>query len=150
MVVAKVSALVPRAVGDTTTTVTARELPVAGVTTVQPASATTFAGSTTYSMHVGALNDSSKIVRSKWEAVVIITVHDHGENALDGVLVTGTWSEGGEATCVTGADGTCFVIKNNLKTTVPSVDFGITNLALNGYTYEPTDNHVTSITVSAP
>lgn len=35
MVVAKVSALVPRAVGDTTTTVTARELPLAGVTTVQ-------------------------------------------------------------------------------------------------------------------
>lgn len=107
-------------------------------------------------MHVGDLLGSSTSARSKWEALVVITVHNQAELPLAGVLVTGTWSAGGEAACVTGADGTCFVIKNNLKTSVTSIDFSITDLSLNGYTYNSNDNHDdggsdgTVITVYAP
>jgi len=105
----------------------------------ETASATTFAGSTTYSMHVGELVGSGIPVRSKWEATVTITVHNEYHGALEGVLVTGTWSYGGEATCTTNAVGKCSVINYNLK--VSSINFEVTNLALNGYIYLPEANH---------
>lgn len=109
------------------------------------------------SMHIGDLDGTGVPIRTKWEASVTILVHDENENPLAGVSVTGSWDAGGEANCTTGADGTCSVTKNNLKTSVQDVTFTITEVVLSGYEYLPGANHdpdgdsdLTFIVISAP
>ena len=109
------------------------------------------------SLHVGDLEGVGTIVRTKWEVVVTILVHDQNGNPVMGASVTGGWDVGGEATCVTEADGTCAVTKNNLKTSVKDVTFTITDVVLSGYEYSSSENHDldgdsngTVITVLAP
>jgi PKD repeat protein len=109
------------------------------------------------SLHIADLEGTGTPVRSKWEAVVEILVHDQDETPLAGVTVTGTWSADGEASCVTGAFGTCTVTKNNLKMDVSPVTFTITDAALSGYTYAFDENHDldddtdgTTIVIDAP
>jgi len=107
-------------------------------------------------MHIGDLDATRAAVRSKWEAYVTITVHDVGENLVAGVLVTGLWDDGSEATCTTSADGTCTVIKGNLKLTVSPITLRITVASLSGYNYTAAnhdpdgDSDGTTITVNAP
>jgi hypothetical protein len=80
-------------------------------------------------------------VRTKWEAVVTILVHNQDDSPVAGSLVTGGWDAGGEATCVTEADGTCSVTKNNLKTSLAGVNFTVTDITLSGYVYSFSENH---------
>jgi hypothetical protein len=111
----------------------------------------------TGSLHIGDLDEIGTAVRTKWQAEVIITVHDEADNPLTGVTVTGAWSVGGEANCITDVNGTCSVSKKNLKTSVTSITFQITNAALSSHSYQPGSNHDsdgdsdgTTITVFAP
>jgi hypothetical protein len=76
---------------------------------------------------------------------------------VEGVTATGGWSVGGEVSCITNSLGYCSVSKNNLKTSVNSIDFTISNLEQTGYTYlgfenhdDETDSDGTTITIYAP
>jgi hypothetical protein len=80
-------------------------------------------------------------VRSKWAARVFITAHDENEVPLAGVTISGAWVDGGEAACITDINGICSITKNNLKTTVPSITFQVTDAVLNGYSYLSASNH---------
>ncbi|MGD2028096.1 MAG: PKD domain-containing protein, partial [Anaerolineales bacterium] len=93
------------------------------------------------SLHVGDLEGVGTAVRTKWEAVVTILVHNQDDSPVAGSLVTGGWDAGGEATCVTEADGTCSVTKNNLKTSLAGVNFTVTDITLSGYVYSFSENH---------
>ena len=57
------------------------------------------------SIHVGNLGGISTSVGSKWTATVTIAVHDASHEAVEGAMVSGTWSEGysGAGSCYTGA-----------------------------------------------
>jgi hypothetical protein len=103
-------------------------------------------------VHVGDLNGSSQLVRTKWEAAVTITVHDQNDTPVANATVAGTWSAGatGGAACITGGDGRCSVIKGNLKLSVPSVIFAVDSVTHSSYAYAPAANHETSIPVPAP
>ncbi|MEK9776064.1 MAG: peptidase S8, partial [Quisquiliibacterium sp.] len=70
---------------------------------------------------------------------------------VSGATVTGLWSGGtnGGASCITGTDGTCTVIKSNLKSTASSVTFTITDIT-GSLTYQADDNQSVSVTVSSP
>jgi PKD repeat protein len=92
-------------------------------------------------LHIGDLDGEAMTVRSKWAARVFITAHDENEAPLAGVTVTGVWSVGGEASCITDTNGICSITKNNLKTSVPSITFQVTDAALNGYSYLSASNH---------
>ncbi len=113
------------------------------------ASATTQVSTVQY-MHVGGLTGSSTISGSRWTAKVTITAHKADHTPLAGVVVSGAWSAGatGTATCTTDVYGTCTVSKTNLKTSVLSVKFTPTSLVLGGYTYQPSSNHPSDVTVN--
>jgi len=97
-------------------------------------------------IHSGDLNGKKlEGSRGRWNAVVTITVHDESEQAVDGVLVTGNWSTGasGSDQCTTGTagPGQCEIVKRNLKNTVSSVTFTVSDLSGSDSSYDDIANH---------
>jgi len=97
---------------------------------------------TSNSLHVGDLDDISVSNGSRWNAVVLVAIHDVSDAPVSNVTVSGSWSNGfnGSGSCITGADGTCTISKNNLKNGVSSVDFTVSNLS-GAFPYQPSANH---------
>ena len=94
-------------------------------------------------LHVGDLDDASTSgSRNRWNASVIVTVHDDGNNLVSGATVSGTWISGanGGGSCATGSDGRCEITKSNLKANVSSASFTVTTVAASGYNYNPGEN----------
>lgn len=93
-------------------------------------------------IHVGDLDGSSSPGnRGRWDAVVVVTVHDQDEGLASGATVTGSWSTGGTVSCVTDSFGQCSLTKNNLKSNQGSVTFTVNDISYSGYTYDPGINH---------
>ena len=94
------------------------------------------------SVHVGDLDASSVISGSRWNATVIVTVHDASNAPVPNVTVNGSWGNGttGTGSCTTGADGICSISRTSLKTTVSSVSFSITGLSAS-VPYQSSSNH---------
>lgn len=94
-------------------------------------------------MHVGDLDNESTSSRNRWNAIVRITVHDASDQPVVGALVTGSWSSGttGTSTCTTDSSGSCTVSKTNLRRTLTSVTFTVTDVSKSGNTYYPALNH---------
>ncbi|NUM48510.1 MAG: Ig-like domain-containing protein [Anaerolineales bacterium] len=111
-------------------------------------------------MHIGDLDGSSAPgANGRWNATVVVTVHDGSDAPLVGVLVTGLWSNGtsGSGSCTTNASGQCSIIKNGIRANFSSVVFTVTNATKAGYTYQAASNHDpdgdsngTTITVQFP
>jgi hypothetical protein len=104
----------------------------------------TWTVTTAQSMHVGDLDRSTKKnSNGSWNATVTIMVHDQNHNPISGVIVSGNWSNGvtGSGTCTTNTSGTCSITKSNIKKTVTSVRFSVTNLTKSGYLYSSGSNH---------
>jgi hypothetical protein len=75
---------------------------------------------------------------------------------IQGVTVTGAWTGGTTASCVTDASGRCSLTKRYAKKKA-SVSFGVTSLHSSGVSYAPGDNHDpdgdstgTAVTISQP
>lgn len=129
----------------TSTTPSATAVPSSTATPTaipSPTATPTATPETNNSIHVGDLDDVSIRNGNRWNAVVTILVHDAAENPIQGVLVSGNWSNGasGGGSCTTGSDGTCTISRNNLKNNVSSVTFSITNLSF-GLPYQASANH---------
>lgn len=93
-------------------------------------------------VHVGDLDGSSSPgSRNRWDALVVITVHDDSENPISGATVTGSWSAGGSNSCVTDGQGQCSLSKNNLKGNQQNVTFTVNDVSYPSYAYQPADNH---------
>lgn len=93
-------------------------------------------------VHVGDLDGSiNPGNRSRWDATVIVTIHDDVESLISGATITGNWSVGGSASCVTDSFGQCGLTKNNLKGNLGSLIFTVDIISYSGYTYQPGDNH---------
>ena len=60
-----------------------------------------------------------------------------------GVTVSGAWSSGanGTSSCTTNAVGQCTVTKTNIRNSVSSVTFSVTNVTGGSLTYTPAANH---------
>jgi uncharacterized protein YjiK len=111
-------------------------------------------------MHVGDLDGSVRL-RGKspnWDAYATVTVHDQNHSGVPGVTVSAIWSGDANLTGsgVTDGSGVVTLDTGNISGG-SSVTFTVTNLALDGYTYDPVSNHDpdgdsdgTSITVNRP
>ncbi|HZD57295.1 MAG TPA: right-handed parallel beta-helix repeat-containing protein [Anaerolineales bacterium] len=95
-------------------------------------------------MHVSDLDGGSvSLGKGKWQASVIVTVHDGNHNPLAGVVVSGAWSGGftGTAQCLTSSQGLCSLASGAIQNRDKSVTFVVSSLSLADYTYTPADNH---------
>ncbi len=95
-------------------------------------------------MHVSDLDGNSvNTSGNRWRARVTVKVTNGAEQPVSGAKVTGTWSNGatGGGSCTTATNGTCTIIKNNIRRNVPSVRFTVNNVTRSGWTYNAGLNH---------
>jgi hypothetical protein len=94
-------------------------------------------------LHVADLDGSQGPGRkNRWDATVTITVVDALGVTVEGATVSGIWSNGisGGGSCVTNFEGICNIIKANIKTSVGSVTFTVSNVEKTSFTYDPGSN----------
>jgi len=99
---------------------------------------------TEVAVHVGDLDGSSDPARrNRWDAAVVVTVHDAGDNPVVGVQVQGSWSDGanGGGSCVTEGDGTCTVTRSGIKSRESSATWTVDTLSAADTTYNSSTNH---------
>lgn len=100
-------------------------------------------------VHLGAATGSAATRKGGWTATVTVLVADQAGAEVPGASVTGTWSTGASATCVTAASGSCaMTLSVNRKT--PSVTWTVADIALTGATYDAGANVVESVAIAAP
>ena len=87
-------------------------------------------------VHVGDLEGS---VRGKknWKATIFITAHYSNESAVVGALVSGSWSNGGSASCLTNTNGECTVEQ---RTKENNLTFTVSNISADS-NYDAGENH---------
>lgn len=93
--------------------------------------------------------------KSSWRASVTVTVKTFdGSNfgaAASGVTVSGAFVPGGSATCVTGSTGSCILNSPNLsRTNVASTTLTVSGATGPGFSYDPTKNIATAVTINRP
>lgn len=134
-------------------------LPASTATAVIPTSTPTYTPVASASVHVGDLDGWSSLSKNRWNAEVIITLHDAGDLPVSGAAVIGSWSGGssGSDSCVTDNAGQCSILLGNIRTNVSSVTFSITDVSAGSSLYRPDSNHDpdgdsdgTSITLMQP
>jgi hypothetical protein len=94
-------------------------------------------------VHVGDLDGTSTVGKgSRWNASVVITVHDALEAPVANATVSGAWSNGasGSGSCTTDGSGSCEIVKNNIRN-AGSVTFTVTDVAATGYFFDASSNH---------
>ena len=92
-------------------------------------------------MHVSDLDGSSISVKGQgWTATATILIVGSDLAALNGAIVTGSWTTGGTSNCTTGSDGLCStsVSLNAKKHT--STTFTVDSVVLEGFEYQPGAN----------
>ncbi len=101
-------------------------------------------------LHVGGLDGSTSGNKKFWWATVTVTAHDNSHNPVANVTVHGTWSGGasGTSSCLTDGSGQCSATSSKMGQSDPSATFAVDSMTHASLTYEPADNHETSITVS--
>ena len=95
-------------------------------------------------LHVGDLDDSSTSQSlTWWTASVTVMVHDGDHNAVEGAMVSGTWSGGasGTATGTTNPGGLCTFSYPNIHKKNPIVTLTVDNITKNSVLYDPNKNH---------
>jgi extracellular elastinolytic metalloproteinase len=90
--------------------------------------------------------------RNRYTAIAQATVVDRDTptNAIEGALVSGTFSGGvsGGGSCTTNFSGQCTITKNNVKQSVSPVIFTIENVIHDADAYDPSGD--TSVQLAAP
>lgn len=104
----------------------------------------------TGSIHVAGLDGVATSQGKSWTAEVTVTVADQSPALVGGATASGTWSTGSSSTCTTDSTGSCTVRLERLRSSTASVSYAISSLAASGFTYDPTTNATTSVTVSRP
>ncbi|MDK9712390.1 DUF7507 domain-containing protein [Acidaminobacter sp.] len=86
---------------------------------------------------------ASWINKVTWKANVTVTL----DQAINGAIVTGTWSDGSTGTGTT-TNGNCTISSTNINKKVDTITFTITNVSMPGYVFDPSGP--SSVTVNRP
>jgi hypothetical protein len=92
---------------------------------------------------VGDLDGSSASSGSRWDASVVLTLHNGTENPIAGATISGLWGNGasGSGSCMTDTNGQCSISILGLRNSISSVSFTFTSVTKSGYTYQVGSNH---------
>ena len=114
-----------------------------GMTAVQPA---------TRHVAVRSMEGGAAKSGNSWRASVTASVRDINTGALvSNATVSGTFSPGGNSSCVTDSTGSCTLGSAALKTrSVPSATFSATGIAGTLLNYDASQNTVSQIVIARP
>lgn len=103
-------------------------------------------------MHVADLSGSSTSLGRTWTATVTIIVVDSAGNLLRDATVIGDWSQGtlASGSCTTDDAGQCNVTSGSILKRQGSVTFTVTGATHATFTYDPTANVETSVSIAKP
>jgi hypothetical protein len=104
---------------------------------------------------ISSIAGSGRLVSSRsWAAQATVTIKAHdGFNfgaGVSGATVTGTFSPGGNSSCVTGSTGSCTLTSSNIRRTYTSTTFTANAISGSGLVYDSTKNASTRTTISRP
>ena len=107
---------------------------------------------TTMSVAFKAMAGSATRSGGNWKASSLVTVRDVNTGAnVANASVTGTFSVGGSASCVTGAGGSCTLTSSAIKSSsASSTTFTGTGIAGTLMNYDAAQNSVTQIVITKP
>jgi subtilisin family serine protease len=101
---------------------------------------------------VSSLTGASTLSRNRktWSATVTATVGDVNNTnaAVANATVNGSFSPGGDTTCVTGASGSCTLTSGAIGSTTTMTVFTVTTVSGSNMTYQ--DNGVVQISIHKP
>ncbi|MEN8173547.1 MAG: S8 family serine peptidase [Chloroflexota bacterium] len=101
-------------------------------------------------MHVEAMNGTvTSSNRRFWKASASVQIFDVDGAAVSGATVSGDWSYGGSASCVTDSTGWCTVKSDKIYDFSP-VTFTVSGVTAAGYYYDAAANVVTLVTIPNP
>lgn len=92
------------------------------------------------SLHAGDLDAATKDAGRRWAVRVTVTVHDAAELPVEGVRVSFLVAGRATRSCVTGSAGAC-TLRLFAPDSAASVEVRVTNMILNGYSYDSSRNH---------
>jgi PKD repeat protein len=103
-------------------------------------------------VHVYAITVTRKSAGPNNNGVANVTIHDQDNNPVAGAVVYGFFNEPNNdtKTGTTGTDGVAVINGDKTKSGVLDFCFEVTDVALGGYTYNPSANHFTSACESGP
>lgn len=88
---------------------------------------------------------------TNWRANVTATIRDINSGAVvASAAVNGSFSPGGNASCVTGSNGSCTMSSGNISRSASSTVMTVTNVSGTNLTYDSTQNSATQITILKP
>ena len=117
-----------------------------GASTSQPPPSTT-----TTVVSVASLTGSSAPVRNGWRATVTIAVKDANGVLVPAAVVSGGFSVGGSSVnCTTGSNGVCSITSGNINNKTADTKYSVTGITGTTFSYDSSQNAVSSIVVKKP
>lgn len=102
------------------------------------------------SMSTAAALAGGRKVKS-WQAQATVTVFDTGTNAnVANATVTGTFSPGNSASCVTASNGSCTLSSGNLSLSATMTVFSVTGISGTNLSYNSGANFVSQVSITKP
>jgi subtilisin family serine protease len=100
---------------------------------------------------IKSLAGSSQKSGKKWLARVTATVRDVNSTApVANALVSGSFSSGGSASCLTGSTGSCTLSSASLANTVTVTSFTVSGVAGSGLVYDANQNAASQLSITKP
>lgn len=100
---------------------------------------------------IKSLTASAQKSGRNWLARVTATVRDINSGAdVANALVSGSFSSGGSASCITGSTGSCTLSSGSLASTVLSTSFTVGSVSGDGLSYDASQNSGAQISISKP
>jgi subtilisin family serine protease len=94
---------------------------------------------------------SQKSGKTTWLARVTATVRDVNSTApVANALVSGSFSSGGSASCLTGSTGSCTLSSASLANTVTVTSFTVSGVAGSGLVYDANQNAASQLSITKP
>lgn len=104
----------------------------------------------TANVSVKSITARTTLTKTSWTAYATIAVRDAAGNAVPNATVTGTFTPGGDKSCVTGSTGSCELGNTAQSTKVTSVSIAVKNISGRFMAYQPSQNVYTSLTIAKP
>lgn len=101
---------------------------------------------------VKSISGGTRTLHNGWQALATVAVGDPTNNfaAVANVTVSGSFSPGGSATCVTSSTGSCTLTSATLRQSMTSTVFSVSGLAGTNMVYQSSTNSASQILVSKP
>ena len=105
-----------------------------------------------YTVAIKSIVGSAVRSGNGWVARASITMRDlnTGASNLPNAMVSGQFTNGYKASCLTGTTGSCTLTSTKIANATSATGFTVTNVSGAGYVYDPSQNAVTQITVRKP